>query len=257
MIGHRIWPPGFRMEPRPRFTERDHLIMPRRGWVAYGIGSEQVAVRPGEVLFIPAGLPPHAWWVQGDQPWEASWLQLRLSPPQRSRLRYAATDTGMLRLPEAPERNAAMEPIMTRLLQLAGREGAEAHELRQLLVRALLQEIVLFHGPPETPRSKAVARALDHLDRHLADHELSLADLVRAAGCARSVLVERFTRELGQPPMRYLEGRRLDLAADWLQRSQEPIAAIAAALGYPDSGYFATRFRRRFQCSPRLYRARA
>lgn len=244
------------MAPQRLFSQRDHLVLPERGRVSYAIAGDRIDLAPGELLLIPAGLPPHAWWVRGARPWAARWLQLRLSDQERARLRYGPSPSGMVHLPASAERQAAIDPLMRRLLQLRGRGDAAAAALRQLLVRALLQEIVLFHGPPAAPRSEAVARVLGHLDRHLADHELALPELVRVAGCARSVLMERFTREVGQPPIRYLEERRLAVAADWLQNSEDPVALIAAGVGYPDSRYFATRFRRRFGLSPRAYRAR-
>ena len=256
MIGQRAWPPGHAFTAIEQTRQRDHLVMPLRGGALFQVADDQLPLRAGELLLIPSGLS-HAWQVMGETPYEARWLQLRLAEYQREQLRYEAMPNGLVHLPLAEERNAALQPIMSRLLQLRGREGTAADELRELLVRALLQEIVVYHGVAQAPRSAVVAQALDHLDRHYAEADVGLSDLVRAVGCSRSVLMGRFTLEMGMPPMRYLEQRRLDIAADLLRYSQDSIASIASAVGYADSRYFATRFRRRFQCSPRLYRARA
>ena len=49
-------------------------------------------------------------------------------------------------------------------------------------------------------------------------------------GSSRTVLHERFTLLIGRPPMRYLVGWRMQLAAERLATTDDAIARIAAGV---------------------------
>ena len=57
-------------------------------------------------------------------------------------------------------------------------------------------------------------------------------NLAREAGSSRTVLGERFNALLGRPPIDYLTGWRIQLAADRLRNGRDGIARIAADIGY-------------------------
>ena len=73
-------------------------------------------------------------------------------------------------------------------------------------------------------------------------------------GLSRSVLVERFTRYLSVPPIAYLTGWRLRLAAQALTSSAKGVADIAAAVGYESEAAFNRAFKRAFGEPPARYR---
>jgi len=150
-----------------------------------------------------------------------------------------------------------LRPLFQRLRELQHAMGIQRDLVQQYLVRAVLHEIRLFVGPAARPHHPAIARALALIERRLCDRELSLADLVQAADCSRTVFVERFTADLGLPPMRYVEEQRLHLAAYRLHQDSDTITMIARDLGFGSPQYFATRFRRRFGCTPQEHRAGA
>lgn len=74
---------------------------------------------------------------------------------------------------------------------------------------------------------------------------------------SRSNLGQRFARHVGEPPMRYLARWRMQLAADWLARTDLRIAQIAERVGYASEAALARSFRREFGVSPSGYRAQA
>ena len=57
-------------------------------------------------------------------------------------------------------------------------------------------------------------------------------------GLSRSALADRFTRLIGEPPMRYLARWRLQLAAHYLRSSDMPLARIAEQVGYESGAAF-------------------
>ena len=75
-----------------------------------------------------------------------------------------------------------------------------------------------------------------------------------AVGLSRSALVERFIRYLSVPPIAYLTGWRLRLAAEALTSTPKGVADIAADVGYESEAAFNRAFRRGFGMPPARYR---
>ena len=85
-------------------------------------------------------------------------------------------------------------------------------------------------------------------------HPWNVAALAAEIGTTRSVLAERFTRFIGEPPLTYLARWRLQLAARLLQTSQKAIAQIAGDVGYESQAAFNRAFKREFGSPPARYR---
>jgi AraC family transcriptional regulator, alkane utilization regulator len=100
-----------------------------------------------------------------------------------------------------------------------------------------------------------VGRALQLLHGNPA-HAWTVNNLARQAGASRSLLADRFRTLLGQPPMQYLTGWRLQLAAEMLRRDHRGVAAIAPQVGYESEAAFNRAFRRRVGEPPATWRAR-
>jgi AraC-like DNA-binding protein len=102
-------------------------------------------------------------------------------------------------------------------------------------------------------RDPIVGKSLGLLHGRIA-HPWTIADLADAVGASRSVLVERFTRYLSEPPMTYLTRWRLQLAARWLRGTTRGVADIAADVGYESEAAFNRAFKREFGQPPGQYR---
>jgi AraC-like DNA-binding protein len=79
-------------------------------------------------------------------------------------------------------------------------------------------------------------------------------ELAREAGASRTVLGERFNAVLGQPPIEYLTGWRIQLAADRLRNGRDPIARIAVDSGYESEAAFNRAFKRVTGLTPGRWR---
>jgi len=77
--------------------------------------------------------------------------------------------------------------------------------------------------------------------------------LARAVGVSRSVLAERFTAMVGQPPMQYLAWWRMQLASRLLLDGGR-VAAAAAAVGYESEAAFSRAFKKLLGESPGTWR---
>ena len=102
-------------------------------------------------------------------------------------------------------------------------------------------------------RDPIVGAALALLHRKTC-HPWSVAELAAASGTSRSVLAERFTRLLGEPPLTYLARWRLQLAARKLQTTQHTILQVASDVGYESEAAFNRAFKREFGLPPAQYR---
>jgi AraC-like DNA-binding protein len=104
-------------------------------------------------------------------------------------------------------------------------------------------------------RDPVVGRALAALHGKPA-HHWSLEELAAEVGASRSVLAERFTRFLGEPPLAYLARWRLQLAARKIETSRTPILRVALDVGYESEAAFNRAFKREFGLPPAQYRKR-
>jgi AraC-like DNA-binding protein len=78
--------------------------------------------------------------------------------------------------------------------------------------------------------------------------------LAKEAGSSRTVLGERFNALLGKPPIEYLTGWRIQLAADRLRNGRDGLARIAADIGYESEAAFNRAFKRVTGMTPGKWR---
>jgi transcriptional regulator GlxA family with amidase domain len=98
-----------------------------------------------------------------------------------------------------------------------------------------------------------VSSALSLLHGQVAQ-EWTVEDLGREVGLSRSALADRFTRLIGEPPMRYLARWRIQLAAQQLRNSDTSLSRIAEQVGYESEAAFNRAFKRSFGVPPATWR---
>jgi AraC-like DNA-binding protein len=102
-------------------------------------------------------------------------------------------------------------------------------------------------------RDEPVGRALAALHRNPA-RAWTLQSLAREAGTSRSVLAERFSQFVGQPPIEYLTSWRMQLAANQLRSSTASVAEIANRVGYESEAAFSRAFKKAIGAPPSEWR---
>jgi AraC-like DNA-binding protein len=156
----------------------------------------------------------------------------------------------------------------TRLVDLlateAGRDGSgqEAYldRLLDLLLIAVLR--IWFdreeNAPPwwHAEHDPMVGQSLRLIYNNPA-HPWTVANLAAAVGSSRAVFARRFTELVGEPPIAFLTGWRLALAADLLRTSQATIASVARQVGYSTPFALSSAFKRAYGISPNTHRGAA
>ncbi|MCB4771666.1 AraC family transcriptional regulator [Ancylobacter sp. Lp-2] len=155
----------------------------------------------------------------------------------------------------------ALERLAAELKDRAPGGGLMAEHLAHIMLLQVLRLWLAMAGakPPGWLGALAdprLARALAALHGE-PGRRWTLAELAGQAGMSRSVFADRFRRAVGQPPLDYLTGWRMRLAAGRLRDTTESIAGIAFALGYRSEAAFSAGFRRFAGVPPGRYRRAA
>ena len=88
-------------------------------------------------------------------------------------------------------------------------------------------------------------------------HGWTVATLADAARMSRAAFAKRFTELVGEPPMTFLAGWRLAMAADLLRDTDATLETVARKVGYGSPFALSTAFKRVHGVSPQEHRRRA
>jgi AraC-like DNA-binding protein len=143
-----------------------------------------------------------------------------------------------------------------------GRPGGEnvLARLSELMFVETIRRYITTLAPAETGwlaglREPVVGQALAALHAE-PTKEWTVEALGRLVGLSRSVLAERFTEMVGQPPMQYLAMWRMQLASRLLTDGGH-VAAVAEAVGYESESAFSRAFKKLVGQAPATWRKRA
>lgn len=139
-----------------------------------------------------------------------------------------------------------------------GRELVLARLVEVLLVEAL-RTSVTPQAPPGLLRGLAdrkLAPAVQQMHEHV-DKPWTVAQLSRVATLSRSAFFDRFTRQMGMPPMEYLMAWRMAVARDLLRQADLGMVEVGRRIGYGSASAFSTAFSRHTGESPRRYARRS
>jgi AraC-like DNA-binding protein len=130
-----------------------------------------------------------------------------------------------------------VQGIRAHLAALAAGGGAGGAWLRALMDPELGPVLGLIHSRPEAA--------------------WTVASLAEAVGISRSSFATRFAAAVGQPPLSYLHGYRMQRASALLRATQSGIKEIASRVGYESEAAFSNAFKRWAGTAPGAYRRRA
>jgi AraC-like DNA-binding protein len=140
------------------------------------------------------------------------------------------------------------------LVRLVGEESSERRSGRDLVLTRLVEVLLIEalrstsgeDAPPGLLRGLADARlapAMRQMHGQLA-RSWTMAQLAKTAALSRSAFFERFTHEVGLPPMEYLLAWRMAVAKDLLRHHDLGLGEVAERVGYGSASTFSTAFRR-------------
>lgn len=98
-----------------------------------------------------------------------------------------------------------------------------------------------------------VAKVVDYIEKNL-EEKIDLYTIAQNIGYSKFHLNRIFTESTGIPIYKYLQYRRLTIAAEKLVKSDKPIIQIAYEAGYDTQQSFSFAFKQVYLYSPKAYR---
>lgn len=120
-------------------------------------------------------------------------------------------------------------------------------------------EVLLAEAPPRIPISRAVRRAIQHLENAIAAHEApSLAAAAAAVELSPTRLTHRFSAEVGAPFRALVPWLRIARAVAEISKRDpshagRSLTEAAHAAGFVDQGHMSRTFRRAFGLPPAAF----
>jgi AraC-like DNA-binding protein len=250
-------------------------------------GCDDIALRAGEIVVLPNGDRHELWAGQGAKLFPSTRLAPKLSRGELAQEKWGGGGqvtrivcgylgcelqakrlflSGLPAMFKVNVRGGTTGPwIENAIRHLVG--GAEAQRPGRPVVTAKLAESLFMETlcrymdelPPERSgwlagaRDPVVGQALAQIHRDPA-RAWTLQDLARATSSSRTVLTERFTRLLGEPPATYLARWRLQLGARLLLTTDSKVLRVASDVGYESEAAFNRAFKNAFGVPPARYR---
>jgi len=161
-------------------------------------------------------------------------------------------------------RGAWASPVVPMLAAEVSRDvPGQQVVLDRLLDLLLVEALRAWFDQPDAPaptwyRAHAdpvVGPALRMLQERPAD-PWTVASIAAEAGVSRAALARRFNEVVGEPPMTFLAGWRMALAADLLLEPGASVTSVARQVGYHSPFTFSTAFKRVVGVSPLEHRRR-
>ena len=243
---------------RPRGTPTALLIHTRGGRAVLRLndGDDEHALSPGDTVVWAPGAR-HDFGSRSDaEPWELVWAHFRPRGTWYDWLSWPSLSAGVAWI-RAPEQRLRSR-IDVALQEMDSYAHSTLHRSSDFaensLERALLWLDAANPGPQQLDDRvrEAVLFVAANLDR-----PLSVRTVAAAVHLSPSRLAHLFTEQLGTPPARFIEQRRVDRAQALLESSSLSIGAVADATGYSSRYHFAARFKAIAGMSPTDWRRRA
>lgn len=167
----------------------------------------------------------------------------------------------ILVIPAADARRPVLDLLST---ELSSDEPGQQLVLDRLLDLALIATLRAWFDRPEAHApgwyralgDPVVGPALRLLHDDPA-HSWTVARMAAKVGVSRAAFARRFTDLVGEPPMSYLTGWRIALAADLLVDTDATVESIAHRVGYANAFALSVAFKRLYGVSPSRHRASA
>ena len=224
----------------------------------------QAVIHPGQICTTPDGRPLAEEMHQGVRSWGNSAVGETLMLVGAYSVEGEVSRRLLRALPRfvvltQDELGSPLVPLLAEEISKdAPGQEAVLDRLLDLLLIAVLR--AWFARPEADPpawylgQSDPVVGPALRLLQHHPEHPWTVAELAGAGGVSRAAFARRFTDVVGEPPMTFLTGWRLALAADLLREPGATVASVARQVGYSTPFALSTAFKRAYGISPKEHR---
>lgn len=137
--------------------------------------------------------------------------------------------------------------MVEQLLTLYRQPARTAEIQASQLLAELLHKLVLEAA--QTVQSDTCRQAIQYLEQHYT-RRITLDELSSRLYLSPAHLIRRFKAETGYTPHEYLNRLRLLKARQRLWYSDEPVEAVARAVGFAHTSYFIRQYKAQYGVTP-------
>jgi AraC family transcriptional regulator len=234
-----VFPPGADLA-RHQHARTTIAVVLRGGFLELH-GSRERSCPPGTLLIEPAG-EPHANRFGAAA---TSVVAVNLEPGRAG----TALESLVRRL------SFSRDPFATALAAQLRSELEHPDDVSPLAVEAWVLELLagLLRARQDDGGPRWLRDARDLVTARYAE-ALRLSDIAATVGVEPTRLARAFRREYREPISSYLRRRRVAAAAELLELGDQPIARIAADVGFADQSHLTRAFVRSMRTTPGRYR---
>jgi len=216
------------------------IVIGKSGTYTADVDGKRHTVSKGDALVLPAGVV-HQEHV-GDRQTECYLIEINNA--RIDQLAGAGLEVGKLR--------SLQNPALTQLVSRLATSLTDSRPGSELELEAVVLEIVATLARTSDSLGSCVTKWLEQTWArvHEQPQRWSVRELAESAGVTPEHLSRRFRATYGLTVSECLRSRRLDLAAERVQTTAEPLARLAVSLGFADQSHFTRAFRNRFGITP-------
>lgn len=224
-------------------------IVKGKGYVS--VNGKRFVASAGDVYILPRG-DDHYYYSDAETPWEKVWFNIGGDFVGKAVDAYRLSDVHHV---EGVDAEAAFRRFVenARAMKAAGKVdfNRSAHDLLSVL------QTLSAHRERQgrSPDLGAAARLREKIDA-ITDYRVSFEDLTAACYATKSHLIRVFREAYGVTPYEYLLRRKLAEAEMLLENTSLAVRDIADRLGFDNTHYFSTFFRKKRGVTPTDYRKR-
>jgi AraC family transcriptional regulator, arabinose operon regulatory protein len=208
---------------------------------------------PGEVYLLPAGLS-QSYSVTSERTFTKYWCHFTASVGERNLF-------DIVRVPhffKVADREAAGGMFEALIAAYHGNDLKSALMLKSSMLSIIAwylegcgsARVELF----ASESNSRLRRVLGYIEENIAS-PLSVDLLASVAHLQKNYFIRAFREDLGLPPMKYVNARRIEIGKNLLARSSSSVSEIGALTGFGDVFHFSRSFKERTGFTPTAFRA--
>lgn len=182
--------------------------------------------------------------------WELLWAHFQPRREWLEWLNWPEVSSGLMRLRLPAE---TLDISLADVHRLSNGPHARREAFAMNALEAILLACDAQAAMVERHADQRIARTLAFFESHLGD-KVTIDAVAASVGLSASRLAHLFKQRTGQTLQATLETRRMQVAANLLERTSFPVKRVAAEVGFESPFYFSQRFRRWAGQSPAQFR---
>lgn len=144
-----------------------------------------------------------------------------------------------------------VEILVSRIRNLLEFRGSVEETARR---RVTVEPNEIVETPEETGE-EFVRKAVEVVEKHIANADFSVDDWARELGMSRTTLYKRILTATGKTPIGFIRSFRMKRAAQLLEKTRHNVAEVAYMVGFNNPKYFARYFKEVYGKLPSIYQA--